>query len=77
MIALVLALPLLMLAAFFALDALEDWLFPPPPNLPKAQALGRHARPRTLTTTTGHHPRELGVATSRQDGRRRSPRAGQ
>lgn len=30
MIALVLALPLLMLAALFALDAFEDWLFPPP-----------------------------------------------
>ena len=30
MIALVLALPLLMLAALLALDALEDWLFPPP-----------------------------------------------
>lgn len=29
MIVLALALPLLMMAAVFALDAFEDWLFPP------------------------------------------------
>lgn len=76
MIVLALALPLLMMAALFALDAFESWLFPPP-SPPKAQALGaprQTAHPDNDCRAA--HPRELCVTTSRQDGRRRSPRAG-
>lgn len=45
-IVLALALPLLMMAALFALDALENWLFPPP-SLP-----GTH--PRRTPRKTSH-----------------------